>query len=298
MTTTPQSRFHHSARLRLHYCHWPNPGKPHLLLVHGGEDHNRNWDRVVAHLQPHFDIVAPDLRGHGESDWVNGAAYTISGFVLDLANLVDHLGWSSLSLIGHSLGGALVLKYTSVFSERVRRVVAIEGLGPAPHLLEKMAGQNGASRLREWIDSARRSARHQPTEYASRSDALERMMRKNAHLPAELAEHLCDYGSQRLENGNYRWKHDPLLRTMPLFDITPEQTRDMWRAITCPVLLIRGEESWASDPEADGRAAFFSDATVVNIPGAGHWVHHDQLDAFMAATRPFLLLQSAASDGA
>lgn len=288
MTPQPESHYYHSARLRLHYCHWPNPGKPHLLLVHGGEDHNRNWDQVVAHLHPHFDIVAPDLRGHGESDWVDGSAYTISGFVLDLANLVEHLDWSSLSLLGHSLGGALVLKYTSVCPEKVERVVAIEGLGPAPDTLADLASQNDAIRLQEWIQKAQQSARHRPGEYTSQADAMARMIRKNTHLSTELATHLCQHASQRQEDGHYRWKHDPLLRTMSLFDITPEQTWEMWRTIHCPVLLIRGQDSWASNPASDGRSAIFSRAEVVNIAGAGHWVHHDQLDAFLSVVTPFL----------
>ena len=290
MTPPPESHRYHSAGLSLHYCRWPNPGKPPLLLVHGGEDHNRNWDRVVDRLHSHFDIAAPDLRGHGESDWVAGCAYTISGLVLDLANLFDHLEWQAASLIGHSLGGALVLKFTATYPEAVKRVVAIEGLGPAPDVLAGMVAKSGTERLREWIEGAQKSARREPTRYASLKDATARMMAKNAHLSAEWAAHLAKYASQRQENGQYRWKHDPRIRNMPLFDITPEQTREMWRAITCPVMLVRGEDSWASNPARDGRADFFQDAQVVNIAGAGHWVHHDQLDDFLAAVTPFLLV--------
>ena len=52
--------------------------------------------------------------------------------------------------------------------------------------------------------------------------------------------------------------------------------------------MIRGTESWASDPEKDGRAKRFKDVRVANIEGAGHWVHHDQLDEFLAVVRIFL----------
>lgn len=291
MTPLPESHHYHSAGLNLHYCRWPNPGKPALLLVHGGEDHSRNWDRVVDRLHPYFDIAAPDLRGHGESDWVDGCAYTVSGFVLDLANLIEHLEWPTVSLIGHSLGGALVLKYTAAFPEQATRVVAIEGLGPAPDVLAQMVARTGADRLREWIAGAQKSARRAPVHYPSLEAATERLKNKNPHLTADWADHLARYASQRLENGQYRWKHDPRVRNMPLFDITPEQTREMWRAISCPVMLVRGEDSWASDPDTDGRAEFFRDATVVNIPGAGHWVQHDQLDRFLEAVTPFVLAE-------
>jgi pimeloyl-ACP methyl ester carboxylesterase len=55
------------------------------------------------------------------------------------------------------------------------------------------------------------------------------------------------------------------------------------------VLLVRGEESWAGDPEKDGRASAFHDYRSVTISDAGHWVHHDQLDDFLNITRQFLL---------
>lgn len=66
------------------------------------------------------------------------------------------------------------------------------------------------------------------------------------------------------------------------------EARELWSEILCPVLLLRGEESWASDPAKDGRAAAFRNATVINIPRAGHWVHHDQLEEFLRVVRQFL----------
>jgi pimeloyl-ACP methyl ester carboxylesterase len=51
---------------------------------------------------------------------------------------------------------------------------------------------------------------------------------------------------------------------------------------------VRGTESWASDPEKDGRAKAFHDYRAVNVARAGHWVHHDQLGRFLEIVRPFL----------
>jgi pimeloyl-ACP methyl ester carboxylesterase len=67
-----------------------------------------------------------------------------------------------------------------------------------------------------------------------------------------------------------------------------EDQRRIWSCITAPVLLIRGTESWASDPAADGRIAHFKNATLANIEKAGHWSHHDQLDVFMDHVSKFL----------
>ena len=52
----------------------------------------------------------------------------------------------------------------------------------------------------------------------------------------------------------------------------------LWGRITCPTLLVYGKESWASNPEEDGRIKHFKTAKVVSVEGAGHWVHHDRLD--------------------
>src|SRR3546814_20636320 len=63
------SRTYVSQRLRLHYVDWGNPDAPPLLLLHGGRDHCRNWDWVAQELRSDFHIIAPDLRGHGDSQW-------------------------------------------------------------------------------------------------------------------------------------------------------------------------------------------------------------------------------------
>jgi pimeloyl-ACP methyl ester carboxylesterase len=63
---------------------------------------------------------------------------------------------------------------------------------------------------------------------------------------------------------------------------------ELWGRITCPTLLIYGSESWASNPEEDGRMRHFRNAKVVTVEGAGHWVHHDKLDVFLDLVREFI----------
>src|SRR5262245_36986042 len=68
----PTSHWYVSQRLRLHYVDWGNESAPPLLLVHGGRDHCRNWDWVARELREEYHILAPDLRGHGDSQWLVG----------------------------------------------------------------------------------------------------------------------------------------------------------------------------------------------------------------------------------
>jgi pimeloyl-ACP methyl ester carboxylesterase len=89
------------------------------------------------------------------------------------------------------------------------------------------------------------------------------------------------------EDGTYSWKFDNYIRAWPPYDMARDDIRYLWTRITCPTLLVYGSESWASNPETDGRAAHFRNARVVVVEGAGHWVHHDRLDRFVAEVDAF-----------
>ena len=89
----PTSRVYFSQRLRLHYVDWGNPSAPPLLLVHGGRDHCRNWDWVAAALRDDYHIIAPDLRGHGDSAWSASGHYTMASYIYDLAQLIHQRNW-------------------------------------------------------------------------------------------------------------------------------------------------------------------------------------------------------------
>jgi pimeloyl-ACP methyl ester carboxylesterase len=70
--------------------------------------------------------------------------------------------------------------------------------------------------------------------------------------------------------------------------MTRPEVEELWKRIQSPTLLVYGQESWASNPLDDGRIAHFHDARVVSFENAGHWVHHDRLDAFLDLVREFI----------
>ena len=92
----------------------------------------------------------------------------------------------------------------------------------------------------------------------------------------------------RNEDGTFSWKFDPYVRSFAPVRFRGDDVRSLWERITCPTLLVRGEQSWASDPVKDGRITPFRNARLLNVPKAGHWVHHDQLDVFLRETKKFL----------
>lgn len=284
----PTSRTFISQRLRLNYVDWGNEGAPPLILLHGGRDHCRNWDWVAERLRGRWHVVAPDLRGHGDSQWADAGAYHMDGFVYDLAQLIRSQGFESVTIIAHSLGGNIALRYTGVFPETVRRLVAIEGLGPSPKMEAELAARTIDHRMRGWVDFMRNLSGRTPRKYASLAEAFARMREENSHLSEAQALHLTRHGVRQNEDGTFSWKFDNYIRAIPPFDMTRDDIRALWKRITCPTLLVYGKESWASNPAEDGRLAHFANARVEVFEGAGHWVHHDRLDGFMALVEPFI----------
>jgi pimeloyl-ACP methyl ester carboxylesterase len=284
----PTSRFFFSQRLRLHYLDWGNEGAPPVLLVHGGRDHAQSWAWVAEDLRRDHHLIAPDLRGHGDSAWAMGGMYAIADFVLDVTQLLDAVQLFPITIIGHSLGGAVSLMYTALFPERVARVVAIEGLGPSPEMLTRMRDVTPWQRMQNWIEEMKKLAGRQPRRYPDLDAAAARMREENPFLSEEQARHLTVHGALRNEDGTYSWKFDNYVRAFSPYRWDPEEMRTLWRRVTCPTLLLRGTKSWASDPAQDGRLSVFSNARFENVEGAGHWVHHDRLPEFLRVVRGFL----------
>lgn len=293
----PASSYYVSQRLKLHFVDWGNDDKPPLLLIHGGKDHARSWDWVARALRRDFHVIVPDLRGHGDSAWAQGATYTLPEYVLDVAQLIEVLELAPVSIVGHSMGAAVALYYTGVYPEKVRRLVAIEGMGAPPELRVLNQNRELWEMTVAWVDAVRSGARRQPRRYATIDEAAARMRAENPNLSAEQARHLTVHGVARNEDGTFSWKFDNATR--PLFPqrSAPGTLERLWQRISCPTLLVHGSESWHGDPAKDGRSANFRDAQVVEIAGAGHWVHHDRLDALLAAVRSFLAGDEASGQG-
>ena len=286
--TGPTSQTFVSQRLRLNYLDWGNPEKPLLMLVHGGRDHARSWDWVAEELREDWHVVAFDHRGHGDSDWVSDGNYQVQDMVYDLAQLVHQLGDREVTIVSHSMGGNVALRYAGTFPDKVRKIVAIEGLGPSPKRQEEMRADPYPQRMAEWIEKKRAAAARTPRKYETIEAAFARMIEENSYLTEAQARHLTLHGVTRNEDGTYSWKFDPHLNVWHVEDVADEFLHQTWAAISAPTLLLYGADSWASNPEGDGRLEHFRNARVIEFEKAGHWLHHDQFDRFMKTLRDFL----------
>ena len=279
----PEARFYESQGLRLHYADWGNAAAPPLILIHGGLDHCRNWDAIARALQPHFHIMAPDLRGHGDSDWAKGSSYTLADNLADLSRLFAVAELKDAAIIGHSMGGMVAQAYAGTFPERVSRLAVLDGTflshaSPAP-IDEQMS---------RWIKQLERIAQQEPSTFKTIEEAAQRLTGRNKRLTPEQALHLARHGVREHADGLYRWKFDHYQRARAPYRLSADDYIGLWSRIACPTLLMWGSESFLADPEAGGLLAHFKHAEMHKIAGAGHWLHHDRLEEVLATLRRFL----------
>ena len=281
----PISHFFYSDRLKLQFWDYGQDGKPALVLVHGALDHARNWDWVAQVLCEHYHVYALDLRGHGNSAWAPGAMYSVAEHVLDLSALLDIINDFPIRLVGHSLGGAIVLHYAGVYPARVKKSVSIEGLGfPPGHRVHGPA----SDRVRHWIETLRDLEKRRPKSYPNIDAAIGRMKEVNPRLSDEVARHLTLHGTNWESDGSLLWKFDNYARAISPYGHHMEDAVELLSRITSPVLFFWGLESFLPVPEEDPRYQAIAHRRLIKVPNAGHWVHHDRLKLFLQEATKFL----------
>jgi pimeloyl-ACP methyl ester carboxylesterase len=209
-------------------------------------------------------------------------------YVFDLAQLILALGLGAVNIVGHSLGGNIALRFAGLYPQALNRLIVMEGLGLPPKLRAERDAQDFAERARGWILQKRALAARPVRLYSAITDAAVHMRLANPRLTAEQAHELTVHGVNKNADGSYSWKYDEHVRLDPPPDLTGAQQRELWARITCPTMLAYGRRSWASNPATDGRAGYFQNCTVTVFEDAGHLMHHDCLEQFVAAARRFL----------
>ena len=282
----PTSHSYFSQRLRLHYLDWGNEGAPTVLLIHGVQDHCHSWDWISHDLCRDYHVVVPDLRGHGDSEWNRGSAYSNLDYVYDIAQLVTQGNLSPMHIIAHSMGGNIASIYAGTYPETVTSLISVEGVGGMRRWYEGEG--HPQQRVREWVDNMRSLAGRAPRRYETMSDAFQRMQKSNPHLSEQQARHLTIHGANRNEDGTYTWKFDNYTHSRPAYGLPYDDLTAIWEKIECPMLMINAKNGYGNRTGQGSSLKHFKGAEVVDVDNSGHWVHHDQFDVFMKLVREFL----------
>src|SRR5882672_2927027 len=127
----PRNRYFDAHGLPLHYLEWGEPTARPIILLHGGALTAHTWDVVCLGLVPEFRCIAPDLRGHGDSDWAADGDYSIDAYRRDLEALLAHLALDRCVLVGNSLGGMTAIRYTAQRSPALQpQALVLVDIGP------------------------------------------------------------------------------------------------------------------------------------------------------------------------
>ena len=280
------SRFETLRGLRLHVRCWGDeslvtPERPPLVLLHGWMDMGASFQFVVDVLAEAegFErwVLAPDARGFGLSETPQGDSYWFPDYVADLDGLLHRL-WPQgpVDLLGHSMGGNVVMLYAGTRPARVRRLVNLEGFGmPAtkPHQAPK--------RLAQWLDELLVPQRLRP--YASLDEVADRLRANDPQLPAERAAWLAPHWGRPAPGGGFELQADPAHRRVNPVLYRVDEVLETWKCIAAPLLWMEGDltdtEKWwghrYSRAEFHQRlAAVPTPVRTVMLSPCGHMLHH------------------------
>lgn len=276
--------------MRINVSTWGDPSAPPVLLLHGLRDHSRSWDWTAQALASRYYLIAPDLRGHGDSDWTELEGYALSSYVLDLADVASAFGLERYAIVGHSLGGALGLRLAAIFPDKVMAATGVECIEMPIVRDERDAPKPNPRRLRDWIEQRQKNRLRARSGYATLDEARSRMMREQQLLDAETIDHLLRHGVRRDGQGAWHWKFDPNLLPRAPHDQFGHEQDQILDAIECPVLLHYGDAGWVPMPPAE-RLGRLRNHRIIPFPGGTHWLHHEQREKFIRSVAEFLELE-------
>ena len=266
--------------------HWPNPGAPKLLCLHGWLDNAASFVPLAHHLQD-FDLYAIDLAGHGFSAHrPPHSRYYFSENIYDLDAALDQLGWDSCHLMGHSMGGAVACHFAAAAPERVNRLVSLDAVGIFTQAEEKCGKQ--------WQMSLRgvRKSRGFLRPYESVEQAMA-ARQVSSPLSDQAARLLCERALEH--NGDYyQWRTDQRLNWRSPQILSNKQAVSVLSVIEAPTLTINSAymSKYLSDQELADRFAAIKDGTHVDDPGHHHF-HMETPEKIGPIITEFLLKDAA-----
>lgn len=127
----PQRQTFTNNSMEISYLQWSDRGMP-LLLLHGMADHALVWSSLGDYLRSNYQVIAPDLRGHGESG-KPATGYHFQDYIGDLRALINHLGWTQAHILGHSWSAKIAAIWATQQPEVFKSLILVD-----PFFIDKM----------------------------------------------------------------------------------------------------------------------------------------------------------------
>ena len=269
---------HHNAHndgVKIHYATAGDSG-PLVVMIHGFPDFWYSWNEQIKALQSTHRVAAMDLRGYNRSDKPKGLEnYAIPILVSDVASVIRDMGEKKAVIVGHDWGGMVAWQFAMMQPEMTDRLIVLN----LPHpkgLNRELANNPHQQRNSQYARNFQQPDAHKQLD-------AERLIRwvKGEAKRAKYIEAMkrSDFESML----NYYKRNYP---RPPYKEDISEPVR-----LNMPVLLIHGLDDWALLPGALNQTWEWldSDLTLVTVPGAGHFVHHDKPDFINRTLKMWLM---------
>jgi pimeloyl-ACP methyl ester carboxylesterase len=280
----------------MHVLQWGDtslvtPECPPLVMVHGWMDVGASFQFVVDALPRDRLVYALDWRGFGLSESPAADSYWFPDYLGDLEGVLDAViaPGQPVDLLGHSMGGNVVMIYAGVRPERVRRLVNLEGFG-----LPEMKPHHAPKRYAAWLDELKQAM--ELRTYDSVAAVAQRLRKTNPLLREDRAAWLASHWSRQRDDGQWEILGDPAhKRTNPVL-YQKAEVLECWKRIAAPVMWVEGDSTdvakWWGDryPRSDfeARLGVVPQLERHVLSPAGHMLHHDQPEALAELLERFL----------
>ena len=284
-----------------HVRQWSAPGTAlgaPVVLLHGWMDVSASWQFMVDALPDAFldsrSTVAPDWRGYGLTTGPETDAFWFPDYLGDLDALLDSLYPDQpVDLVGHSMGGNVVMMYAAARPHRVRRVVNVEGFGMAA-----TRPAQAPNRIAKWLDELQhhRQDGNALQTYPDQEAVAARLRKNNPRLPADRAQWLAAHWAQPDAQGQWRILGDRAHKNTNPYLYRLDETLEAYRHIQAPVLFVQAQDDslaqwWKGSytrQEHDERLEHITHLQTLTLPDAGHMLQHDQPARLALAVADFL----------
>jgi len=249
------------------YCRQIGDGKP-LVILHGLFGMSDNWLSIAKEMSQSYRCFIPDQRNHGRSPKSQDLNY--DDMVEDIYELLTDFDLRTVSFLGHSMGGMVAMKFAFEYSHRIEKLVIVD-IAPKSY---PMLHQNILTGLRS-IPIDKIKSRQEANEFLK------------GYVKHSKTRQFLLKSLYRKEDNSYAWRIN--------LEAIYNHASDIGRGVSAdfvydkPTLFIRGEKSDYILPEdREQIMTIFPKASIIEIPGASHWVHAEKPDEFLTALRSIL----------